>query len=192
MKTIFYITLFFLLASFLPEKTSKNECEVQITTNSTLYIKGTSNVNTFVCNYGIAALERKVNISYRKAGTVITFDNAVLKLKNSGFDCGGKMINKDFHELLKSDDHPYISLELQKFIKHDYGYTAYVIIEIAGKKNNYAIPVKQSASQGKYSGKMDVKITDFGLMPPKKMMGMIVVHESIEIHFDFDLLIETE
>src|SRR5690606_21165790 len=96
----------------------------------------------FICQYSTTFLERKVNISYREDASVIAFDNAVLKLKNSGFDCGGKMINKDLHELLKSDEHPYIYLELQKLIKHNYGYTAYVVIEIANKKIDYAIPVK--------------------------------------------------
>lgn len=189
MKTILSIALFFILVSFLPEKMSNNECVAQITANSVLFIKGTSNVNTFICNYSITSLERKINMSYREKGSVIAFNNAVLTLKNDGFDCGGKMINKDFHELLKSDDYPDINLELQKIIKHDFGYTAYVIIEIAKKKSNYAIPVNQSNSGSKYSGKMDVNIIDFGLTPPKKMMGMIVVHENIEIHFDFDVRI---
>lgn len=188
MKKAIYILASVFFLAFIP-KENETQVDVQITSSSTLYIKGTSNVNTFTCHFNTAELERKASVSYGINGMIMSFKNARMQLENNGFDCGGKMINKDFHELLKSDEHPHIYLELLKLIKHDYGYTAYVVIEIAGNKVDYAISVNHTSDSGKYSGKMDVNITDFGLTPPKKMMGMIVVREEIEINFDFDIRI---
>lgn len=184
------IVLFVVLSSFCL-KEEFEYADVSFHTSSSLFIQGSSNVNTFQCHFNMASMPAKTRIYYQKNEPIISFKNAKLKLTNQGFNCGSRLINKDFHELLQSEKYPFIHLELEKIVSHDYGYTAYVEIQIAGKKIRYAIPIKQKETTDKYSGKLDINITDFNLVPPKKMLGAIVVREEISIHFDFKLTIET-
>lgn len=190
MKTTLYIVFFILFVSFASEK-QQQQIDIQITSNSTLYIKGSSNINTFVCRFNSTTLQRKLSINYKENGQEFIFNNTNLKLQNSGFDCGGKSINADFHKLLNTNEHPYIRFNLNRLTKNNIGYTAYITIEIAGVRNDYTVYFTSNQKNRTSLGKLKISITDFGLTPPKKMMGMIVVNENIEVLFDFDFLIET-
>ena len=59
---------------------------------------------------------------------------------------------------------------------------AYITMQIAGKSNTYTMPVLVNADG--YKGKLKMNIRDFGLVPPKKALGLIEVDEMIEVQFD--------
>lgn len=185
MKSISYILAMFLLFSFTIRE--DNAHEVKITSGSFLYIKGTSNVNTFTCNYSSTGLERKIPVEFRRNGNVLHFKNVSMKLENKGFDCGNRGINRDFLELLKTESYPVINFQLLEVDKNHAKPQARVAIEIAGKKKNYTFPVEINGNGEKIDGTLCLNITDFGLEPPRKMMGMIVVREDIEINFGFEI-----
>ncbi len=111
----------------------------------------------------------------------------MLVLENSGFDCGGKGINRDFHGLLQSDIYPRIILRLKEIkLKPHKKNTADAIIEIeiAGIKNSYHMETEfQNEQDWHISGKLKLNINKFNLKAPKKMLGLIVVSDEIEIIF---------
>lgn len=189
MKT--YITLFLALFffSFTGNKNTK-QYTVYITSESFMYIKGTSNVNTFTCVYDAATLSRKIPVTFKESGNSMHFSNVEMRLKNTGFDCGNKMMNKDFHELLQTDKYPEIHFKLLSIIETPDRLTAQVAIEIAGIKKHYSFPIEENGELAPLEGVLCLNITDFDLTPPKKMMGMIVVREDIEIVFGLDLKME--
>ena len=113
MKRILLVLLFLVLVSFAKTNLVKNSKSVLITNQSELNINGTSNVSDFKCRYNIKNLETPIRIHYEKNNEVIRFENSMLVLENSGFDCGGKGINRDFHGLLQSDIYPRIILRLK-------------------------------------------------------------------------------
>lgn len=186
MKTWAFFFLATLGFSFIVNEEAVNR-KVFITTESFLYIKGTSNVNTFTCVYDAATLSRKVPVSFTQNNNTLSFRNVKLQLKNSGFNCGNRGINSDFHELLQTNQYPHINFELHRIVKGANTVDAFVDIEIAGIKKHYKVPVKTNGELAPIQGVLCVNITDFGLTPPRKMMGMIVVREDIEIVFGFDL-----
>ncbi len=161
--------------------------EVLITTESFLYIKGTSNINTFTCVYDAATLSRKVPVKFTKNNNTMHFKNVKMQLENKGFNCGNRGINNDLHDLLQTKKYPNIHFELLSTTKMRADIDAYVAIEIAGIKKQYKVPVQTNGELAPLEGVLCVNITDFGLTPPTKMMGMIVVREDIEIVFGFDL-----
>lgn len=112
-----------------------------------------------------------------------------MQLQNTGFNCGNRGINSDFHELLQTSKYPNINFELLSATQNKNNVEAQVAIEIAGIKRQYIVPVKTKGELAPLEGVLCINITDFGLTPPKKMMGMIVVREDIEIVFGFDLKI---
>ncbi|MCK0125193.1 hypothetical protein MWU76_12365 [Gelidibacter sp. F2691] len=187
MKRLLYLLPLLVLASFTKLDTVKKSTNVRITPQSTLHIKGTSNVTDFTCLYNIKNLNEPIRIHYESDADVITFEKSVLVLENSGFDCGGKGINRDFHGLLKSDTYPEIKLSLKqvKLNPHKSNTAdASIEIEIAGKKHLYHMETKYHQDNGWHiSGLLKLNIKDFNLVAPKKMLGLIVVSEEIQINF---------
>ena len=59
-------------------------------------------------------------------------------------------------------------------------------VKLAGISNTYNFKVEKFEND-RYVGELLVNICDFDLVAPKKMMGMIVVDEEIDIHFDLAL-----
>lgn len=159
---------------------------VHILPNSELTITGDTNISSFTCNFDPSYLEESRKIEFRESDNHISFKNAVLQLKNDGFDCGSKAINRDFHTLLKTSQYPYINLELTEIHLYDeQSANAYVKITIAGKTKNYTLPVTIARSPTScFSGKLKLDITDFDLEAPKKMFGLIVIRKEIEIDFN--------
>lgn len=189
MKTRIYLFFALISFSFITNETVK-EVEVELTSESFLYIKGTSNINTFTCVYDAATLARKVPVQFIEKGNTLHFKNVALHLENKGFNCGNKGINNDFHDLLQTKKYPDIHFELLQITKNQEAVDASVAITIANIKKHYTFPVQTSDGGSSIEGVLCLNITDFDLTPPKKMMGMIVVREDIEIVFNFDVEIQ--
>jgi hypothetical protein len=158
----------------------------QILPDSQLTITGKTNINEFVCAFNTSLIPNTKNIKFKGNPEEIHFENAILKLDNQGFDCGNKAINKDFQSLIKSSQYPEIQLELRELLfKTPHQAIALLRISIAGKQKEYRVPVniKQNPVV-QYAGKLNLDINDFELTPPKKIFGLIVVKENIEINFN--------
>ncbi|MBA6154524.1 YceI family protein [Gelidibacter maritimus] len=192
MKRLLFILPFLILVSFSKKNTVTHSKTVRITSDSKLQINGTSNVKDFTCQYNIQNLHEPIRIHFEKEQDVIKFEKSVLTLENKGFDCGGKGINSDFHGLLQSDVYPQITLELKeiKLRPHEKNIAdALVEIEIAGLTNAYQMTTEFYFEENwLISGKLKLNIKNFDLEAPKKMFGLIVVSDEIEI--DFNLVIE--
>lgn len=169
---------------------SEEKCVVRISKGSELYLKGSANVHDFSCTYDRKLLETSVPVTFRKKQDKMIFDQALIRLENKGFGCGGKGINKDFHNLLETETYPYIDLNLKEVTHKTGGMNALISITIAGIRKIYNIPVQLDTDEGlRCSGILPLNIRDFGLQPPKKMLGLIVVDEKIDIYFDLSLKI---
>lgn len=159
---------------------------IEILANSELSITGDTNINKFGCYFNTFYLEPSKDILYQKNAKNINFKNAVLTLKNKSFDCGNKAINKDFHSLLNTEEYPKITLEVTEISleKINQG-KACVVITIAGIEHTYVVPVTiVNGPINRFSGKLNLDIRDFGLKPPKKLLGLIIIKEEIEINFN--------
>ncbi len=187
MKRLIYILPILMLVSFTSITILKNSKSVLIAPESKLYITGTSNINKFKCEFNIKELNAPISVIYTEQKNVIYFENTTLTLENSCFDCGGNAINKDFYNLLKSEEHPHIFLRLKQ-IKRKHqdknGIEATVEIEIAGISKSYLMEAQFANNHDLIiSGQLKLDISDFDLKPPKKMFGLIVISEEIEISF---------
>jgi len=189
MKSLMLLCLILCLSPKLLAQNGIEKRTVQILADSELTITGDTNINKFQCGFDTKRLERSKEISFTKQGNNLKFKNAVLVLNNEGFDCGNKAINKDFHSLLRTNEYPTISLEVTELvIQNDSQALAKVDITIAGKNKNYTLPVNIADTPVDcFTGTLKLDINDFGLKPPKKMFGLIVVKEDIEINFNLTI-----
>ena len=187
MKILAYPLLFLLLVSFTNNGSINEHKTIFINPKSELEIVGSTNVSTFTCFFNVKNLNKPLRIGYWEESDLIRFQKASLVLDNSHFDCGGKGINKDFHDLLKTKVYPQILLTLKEIKKKsnaDKKVEALVEIQIAGRSRSYKVDVEAKQEEDLHlNGNLRLNITDFNLEAPKKILGLIVVSEEIEIIF---------
>jgi len=191
MKRLLFILPCLVFISFSQLDSAISSKTVRITPKSELQINGTSNVKDFTCQYEIQNLNEPFRIHYEKANDIIRFEKSEIILKNKGFDCGGKGINNDFHSLLQSNLYPNITLKLKEIRLNPNKKNivdALIDIEIAGLANAYHMRTEFYYNQGwSISGKLKLNIKDFDLEAPKKMFGLVVVSDNIEINFKLEI-----
>lgn len=186
MKKLMPLIIMLFCGAFTNAQSNPKEKTVKVLPSSELTITGDTNINKFTCVFDTSFLKEPQTVSYSEKASVIDFSNARLRLPTKGFDCGSKPINKDFYELIKADKYPEIVLELHKVtLKDATSGIANICILIAGKEKYYDVPVAIKTGEiAEFKGSMELNINDFGLEPPKKLFGMIVVKDDIQINFD--------
>ena len=106
---------------------------------------------------------------------------------SKGFDCGHKIITKDFKTLLKADDYSHIDINLKELILDKKEIIAKTCIEIAGVKREYEVPVSFDSKNSNVKGVLRLNINDFCLKAPKKLLGFVIVDEYVSIDFNLFL-----
>ena len=164
--------------------------EITILPSSNLTIIGDSNMARFKCEFNTTYLDNSQIINYSGVGNELEFTGAIFPLNNRGFDCGSKGINQDFHDLLQTEQHPKIFLELNKIVMSSPNQgLANICISIAEKERSFEVPVLiEQGEISRFKGRLQLNIRNYNLEAPKKLFGMIIVKDEIEI--DFDLLIK--
>ncbi len=176
------------------------EYRVKLASNSYLRIIGSTNVNSFTCGFEgeIPNDTFKVNVS--KKNDKLYVENGSLVIPVKGFDCGNKMMNQDFLDLLRVNKHPEIRIMLTSLDMAEGHFSvenkteelwavAEITFFIAGESKKYPVPIKiNQKKEGQYfEGTRKLDITEFNLEPPKKFMGLIQVQEEVIIDFSLNL-----
>lgn len=137
-------------------------------------INGSTNVNSFQC----------VNSKFKNDGSVYSFAEKNLPniiLKVADFDCGNKMMTKDFQKILNSERYPEMTIKFVKFTKAQKNYLAIVEVKMMNQSRRYNVEFE--LENNKMTGRKNVKFSDFNITPPKKMGGMIVVKDDLNLSF---------
>ena len=186
MKNVLLLLLLFFSAFTNAQNNFQNKA-VKILPESKLFIKGDTNIKEFECIFDIGYLQKERQVRYIiDEPEHIRFKNAILSLNTQGFDCGSRAINQDFHQLIQSEKYPQILIELLEVrLQKSGSVNAVVNITIAGIRREHTFPVEFTEGDvTNISGKLLLDIKDFKLEPPKKLFGMIVVKDEIEINLD--------
>jgi hypothetical protein len=191
MKNIFIGLICLLMLSFSTSTSGYKVASYLIEGNSKLGITGSTNVNEFNCNLLFSDINSKVKALYQKDSNKIKFQDANLSLANECFDCGSRMMNSDFLEMLKTERYPNIALDLKEIIinpKNPNENIALLNISLAGSSKLYSIWLNVNQSNKiNASGCLKLNLSDFNLEPPKKMLGLVVVDDAIEINLDLKI-----
>jgi hypothetical protein len=188
MKSFFSLSIgFCILVSFagLDFRT----LEIKIEDKSKISIQGTSNVNSFQCVYEEEISLVQNTIEFLPKSESFEVKKAQLNLEAKSFDCGGRRINRDFNNLLKSDAFPHVHIKILTITPYGKSYLADVEVHIAGHTKRYQIEVV-NPEKNQFLGELILDITDFNLESPKKLMGLIKVDDLINIHFNMYIQID--
>ncbi|MDT0685137.1 YceI family protein [Autumnicola psychrophila] len=187
MKNVLLIVTVLFFGAFTSAQNSFQNKTVKILPKSKLKITGDTNIKSFDCVFDMKFLQKEYPIEYiTDEPNHVRFKNAVLGLNTKGFDCGNGPINSDFHKLIQSEKYPHILIELLEIRRQQEGSAnAVVNITIAETRKEHTFPVEFSKGEvSNISGILMLDIKDFKLEPPKKLFGMIVVKDDIEINFN--------
>lgn len=167
MKTKISIVLFLLISSF--GFAQKNGLE----------INGWTNVNTFKCS----------NTKFQNSLSIYSFKGNQLPkviFKLDDFDCRNKMMTSDFRKILQSDQYPNLTIRFVEFTKTSADrFIAVLEVKMMTVSKNYQ--VEFSMYKNNLVGTKRVRFSDFKIVPPKKMGGMVYVKDELDLFFSLSV-----
>lgn len=149
-----------------------------------LHIKGESNINEFSFIY--------YSVPENIGSTGLSGDSIVISIPVREFEASNSMMYKDFLDLMKENEHPCIFVtiakkQLESAIKNQAEPCPEISITIAGVTRSYSIDCKVEKCSGNYylKGTKVVKLSDFRLKPPARLLGLVRVNNEIAVNFGF-------
>jgi hypothetical protein len=188
MRTLLF-TFFTLLLLFT--SSAQKWVQVEIDPDSKMEIHGTTNVNSFACIQEEQLNDGALNIQVVPDKQKWNLNNANLGVALIKFDCGIQQMTRDFRSTLRSEDFPFLELTINSIlpVKEEKEFLANVTIDLAGEQNTYLIPIEVNKENGKLHciGERIIDFEDFNIDPPVKFLGMVKVHDQIQIKFNLIL-----
>ncbi len=190
----FFTLLVILLPGYSFDANTQVPVKWVISGNGYLKVGGTTNINKFNC--AIA--------NYIKPDTISFFKNSasgalkltgLIHLDLQRFDCHNKMMTKDLRKTLKATDFPqliirFISLSKYPDLDKDSEAKGIVVIGLAGVTRQFEMDYRFMADGGKsiaLIGSHKINFSDFNLIPPKKMGGVIKTNNELAVEFSLKM-----
>lgn len=166
----------------------------QLFLSSRVELMGQTNVNQFSCTYAEGQSQQQVSLTGASEGEPIILTHPTLRIPVPQLDCGNAMMNKDLQEALQAEDFPFIRVkvaevllpnacELGKSVRCLKG-RARVTIFIAEARQSLEVPIEARCThpgQLIVTGIVPLRMSHFGITPPKAIFGMIEVEDAIQV-----------
>lgn len=165
-----------------------------------VWLEGKTNVAGYQCHCRDKMPLRQV-ATIPVAGTARrthTLRTDQMQVRVRKLDCGNPPMNADMYKALNADSHPWFTLELLR-VRGPEGQPMsqrtgqWLTVEadvkfcINGNTKAYTLQVSARQDSGnsyQFSTTLPISMYDFGVTPPKPMMGLITVSDKIVVHFD--------
>jgi len=194
----FQLLVGILIMSLLPlTGNGQNKITPVVLESAELAICGTTNINNFTCQLFKRNLNDTLNYVSVTADGAELFNGLVLKFNVSDFACDHSMMTKDFKELLKVDDFPYIVMNINEVVVNrpanqidSESISAHITLHIAGRSKREYIEnarIEKTDQWLALSGSHKVLMTTFEIEPPVKLFGTVRTEDMIEILFSIKL-----
>ena len=160
-----------------------------ISENSNLSVNGTTNINKFTCE--ILAYDKTDTLTVSRNNKEIGLSGSI-SLSIQSFDCHNSIMTRDLRKTLKEKQFPmlhisFLSLsKLPELSARPEAVTGMVDIEIAGARKRFEVNYQVSVDAQKVIhllGSRDINFSDFNLIPPKKLGGMIKTNDKLSVDF---------
>jgi hypothetical protein len=159
-----------------------------ISQSSSLSVNGSTNINKFSCD--IASCDQADTLTVWKGESGVNLNGSINPAVLS-FDCHKAMMTHDLRKTLKAKQYPrlhirFLSLsELPNLSLRPARITGQVEIEIAGMKKLYTVnyQISDTAKVVHLVGSQQLNFSDFDLIPPHKLGGMIKTKDQLTVSF---------
>lgn len=159
---------------------------------SVLYVEGSSNVNRFTCHMMQYLHSDTLRWSRDPGTNRMLFRNSAIHIDVQQFDCHHKYITADFRKTLKAGQYPYMRIQLLTledltYVQEGKTVSGMVNITLAGVTRQMPMEYRVVHEQGnrvRLCGSKTMRFSDFQLVPPSKLAGMIKINEAINVKFE--------
>ena len=160
-----------------------------ISESSSLSVNGTTNINKFTCDIPAYDQTDTITLSRRNKEIILSGD---IGLKVQSFDCHNSVMTHDLRKTLKEKEFPrlhirFLSLsDFPELTAKPAMITGFVDIELAGATKHFQVNYQVSIDAQKnihLLGARDVNFSDFNLIPPRKLGGMIKTNDKLSVAF---------
>jgi len=160
-----------------------------ISENSSLVVKGNTNVNRFSCAISQYPKTDTVMITQDQNNNILLSGELNIEVKN--FDCRNLMMTKQLRKTLKEDLFPvfqvrFLSLRETPLLKQNKDLIkGFVTLTITGVTKRFEICYQLSKAKNKMVlvGNQTIKFSDFKLEPPKRMGKLISAKDQLSVEF---------
>ena len=167
-----------------------------ITSGCTLSVSGSTNINSFVCEVTQSAPADTINhYNYDPVRKYYPI-SGLMFIDLAGFNCHNPMMTSDLRKTLKYKEYPklvinFISLQKLPDPKNKKEkITGLVDIELSGVKKRFNIEYEFQLSKSnelQVVGTKQILFSDFNLIPPRKLGGMIKTNNELMITFNITM-----
>lgn len=188
------LTIALLLAAVATKASAQETMKLQLEPGTDLSISGTSTVHAFTCKTSRIDATLVVDRAYTKDLTKLAkpIVSVRVEIPARSLDCDNGKMNSNMFGTLKADQYPTITYVMSGYDLANAtatGFTAKTTgtLTIAGKEKIISIDVKADRIEGTKAtakGEQSILLTDFGIKPPKFMMGALKVGNEIKIKFN--------
>ena len=169
---------------------------VPLAAESRVWFTGSSSIRRFTCR------ARTVRGRYLAAPGSAPTDllaggrparQAELAIPAAGLGCGIGPMNRHLREALKADSVPDIVLRIADYaVRPEEGDTSAVLrlegtLAIAGVQRPVAldaVAVRDAAGRVHLTGEQELRVTDYGIVPPRRFLGALRVRDTVIVHWD--------
>jgi polyisoprenoid-binding protein YceI len=154
------------------------------TSNVHEYTASTTKVRVTRAQIGAPAIGADFWENALKPGGVEVFEIAIPAASLSSPKEG---LDKNMHKALKAQEHPDITFRLLRVEPGQAGALKGIgMLRIAGVEREVALTLKTQRKESSLTvtGKVDLLMTDYGITPPKAMLGMLKTDPKVTITFE--------
>src|SRR5712691_12614242 len=119
----------------------------------------------------------------------------------AAFRCGNPVMDRDMRRALAADRYPAIEfrfIELRGVIEHDIDRNVYEAtisgeLWMAGARREIELRVvarRVTRDRFRIQAEMPLRMSDFGVMPPTALFGMVKAHDELTVRFDLILQVQ--
>ena len=153
---------------------------------SRLWFDGTSTVRSFRC----AATKLHANVTAEPQGDPASIvKTASLNVPVAGLDCRNGTMNGHMQKALKVEANPLIMWRMTSYKVEGNTVVIDGFLTIAGKENPIQLSGTGSADNGvlRVKGSKQLRMTEYGVKPPKLMLGAMKVADQVTVGYDIML-----
>jgi polyisoprenoid-binding protein YceI len=160
---------------------------------SKLWIAGTSTVKAFQC----AATSLTVDVQAVPGAAALVasgekgITSVAVRVPAAQVDCRNGTMNSHMLKALKATENPEIAFDLASYdlapVAEGVTVTLIGDLTLGGAKKTITMTANATPVEGgvlKITGVHDVRLSDYGLKPPKLMLGTMKVHDLVKVHFE--------
>ena len=165
-----------------------------ITNGCSLRVDGSTNINDFTCD--ISNYSNPDTILVIRSGPLPVQLHGNIQLDVQTFNCHNGVMTADLRKTLKVKEFPRLTIRFISISKYPEAgpmqqiAKGMVTIELAGVSNKFDVDYKIISSDGiniKMEGSRKINFSDFNLIPPRKLGGMIKTNNELSVVFNLNM-----